>query len=139
MENSIFIFIILDAALTIFFFWKITKGYFFLKEVISWESTEGKILDLIEVKRSEKFYHIPVVQFKIPDNKTIQFKSTKVKENTFSVNEKVEALYNPYYPYEAIIKGYENTQYKAGITGITVLILFNIIAGIIYYFTIYLN
>ena len=139
MENSIFIFIALDAALTIFFFWKITKGYFFLKEVISWESTEGKILDLIEVKRSEKFYHIPVVQFKIPDNKTIQFKSTKVKENTFSVNEKVEALYNPYYPYEAIIKGYENTQYKAGITGITVLILFNIIAGIIYYFTIYLN
>jgi hypothetical protein len=139
MENSIFIFITLDAALTIFFFWKITKGYFFLKEVISWESTEGKIVDLMHIKSNERFYRIPVAQFKTPDNKTIQFKSTKVKLNTFSVNEKVEALYNPYYPYQAIIKGYENTQYKAGIKGITMLILFNIIAGIVYYFTIYLT
>ncbi|HXA01335.1 MAG TPA: DUF3592 domain-containing protein [Cytophagaceae bacterium] len=138
MENNILIFIIVDAAVTIFFFRKITKGYFFLKEVISWESTEGKIHDLIQVKRRDKLFYKPVVQFKTPDNKTVQFKSTRVKENTFSMNEKVEVLYNPSHPYEAIIKGYENIQYKEGITGVTALIIFNIAAGIIYYFTIYL-
>jgi hypothetical protein len=138
MKNSIFIFITLDAALTIFFFWKITRGYFFLKDVIGWESTEGKIHDLIHVKGINKSYNDPVVQFRTPDNKIIQFKSIRVKKNIFSENEKVEVLYNPSHPYEAVIKGHENIQYKKGIKGLASLIIFNIVAGMIYYFTIYL-
>jgi hypothetical protein len=139
MERSILIFITLDAALTIFFFWKTMKGYFFLKDAISWEITEGKIYDIIQVKQRRNQFQEPVVQFKTKDNRTIQFKSIRVKENTFTANEKIEVLYNPDDPYIAIIKGYENTRYKNGIKNITILIIFNISIGLLYYFTLYLK
>jgi hypothetical protein len=139
MEKSILFFIVLDAAITIFFFWKTVQGYFFLKEVITWESSEGKIYDLIQVMKKQRLFQDPVVQFKTPDNRTIQFKSHRVKNNIFSIDEEVEVLYNPSDPYQAIIKGYENLKYKKGITGIASLIIFNITAGALYYFTIFLK
>jgi hypothetical protein len=138
MEKGILFFIVLDAVVTIFFFWKTVKGYFFLKDVITWESTEGKIYDLIQVMKRQSLQD-PVIQFKTPDNRTIQFKSPRVKKNTFSIDEKVEVLYNPGDPYQAIIKGYENLKYKEGIKGIASLIIFNIAAGALFYFTIYLK
>jgi hypothetical protein len=139
MERSVLIFISLDAALTLFFFWKTMRGYFFLKDVISWEITEGKIYDIIQIKRRRNQFQEPIVQFKTQDNRIIQFKSIRVKENTFTTHEKVEVLYDPYDPYRAIIKGYENTRYKDGIKNITILIIFNISFGLLYYFTAYLK
>ncbi|MFL5728383.1 MAG: DUF3592 domain-containing protein [Cytophagaceae bacterium] len=139
MEKGILIFICLDAAITIFLFWKIIRGYFFMKEVITWETTEGKILDIIQIMRNNRLYQDPVVQFTTPSHKSIQFKSIRVKENVFSLDDKVEVLYNPFDPYKAIIKGYEDLRYREGIREIIFLIGFNILASVLYYLTVYLN
>ena len=120
------IFFSMDAFAILYFFWKTVRGYFFLKELITWESAHGKLLFLEQKKQLNKLYYFPVVEFKTANYRTFTFRSRKINGKEFNDAAPLEVLYVPYAPDKAVIKGYENNQFREGLYGILVFTILNV-------------
>jgi hypothetical protein len=131
MNIPLQIFFILDAIILIFFFWKTIKGYFFLKELISWESSKGKLIFLEKKKLMNKVYVYPVVEFKTNNYRTISFRSEKINGKKFKEDDPLEVLYDPYAPHKAVIKGFENDQFNEGMYGTITFTILNVSIAIV--------
>jgi hypothetical protein len=132
MGKGFLIFIILDASLVLFYFWKTVKGYFFMKGLVNWESANGKMIFLERKKILNKLYFYPVVEFKTNNHKTASFRSEKIKGNTFSEDAPLIILYDPYDSNKAVIKGYENVRFREGMIGTMTLTVLNIAVAMLF-------
>jgi hypothetical protein len=131
MNTLLLIFFILDTSLILLFFWKTVKGYFLLKELINRETAKGKLIFLEQKKQLNKLYYFPVVEFKTSNYKTISFRSEKISGKVFKEDAPLEILYDPYAPNKAVIKGYENGQFRKGLYGTLGFTILNITIAII--------
>jgi hypothetical protein len=132
MSILFLLFLIFDASLVLFFFWKTVKGYFFLKGMIDWESAAGKMIFLEKKKFLNNIYCYPVVEFKTSNHKTVSFRSEKINEKKFMEEKKLNVLYDPYDSNKAVIQGYENGKFKEGLMGTVALTIFNIVLAMLF-------
>jgi hypothetical protein len=132
LNIPLLIFFIIDAAFILYYFWKTVRGYFFLKELITWESAKGKLIFLEKKKQLNKLYCYPVVEFKTNNFKTISFRSERIEAKGFSGDEPLEILYDPYAPNKAVIKGYEKVKFKEGISGTVIFTIFNVTLAVLF-------
>lgn len=126
-----YVFTIIGAGMLIgtFFIYKNTIEF-----IEKSTETEGKVIELLESRSDNSIMYKPLVQF--TDNKGTQIEfssSSSSNPPSFSVNEKVEVIYNLESPNEAKIKNFFSLWGGATILGVLGLLFFIIGGSIIAY------